>query len=73
MKIDGSCHCGSITYEAALEPEAVGITEAVGIICRSGRLPKTEADASERTQETTSRESEEIEVRLIMFLVMACL
>ena len=25
MKIDGSCHCGSITYEAELEPESVGI------------------------------------------------
>ncbi|MFC1681074.1 GFA family protein [Pseudomonadota bacterium] len=25
MKIDGSCHCGSITYEAELEPDAVGI------------------------------------------------
>ncbi|MDJ0957674.1 MAG: GFA family protein [Arenicellales bacterium] len=25
MKIDGSCHCGAITYEAELEPEAVGI------------------------------------------------
>jgi hypothetical protein len=25
MKIDDSCHCGFITYEAELEPEAVGI------------------------------------------------
>ena len=25
MKIDGSCHCGSITYEAELDSEAVGI------------------------------------------------
>jgi len=25
MKIDGGCHCGAITYEANLNPEAVGI------------------------------------------------
>ena len=25
MKVTGSCHCGAITYEAELEPEAVGI------------------------------------------------
>ena len=25
MKVDGSCYCGAITYEAELDPEAVGI------------------------------------------------
>ena len=25
MKIDGSCHCGAITFEAELSPENVGI------------------------------------------------
>lgn len=25
MKIDGGCHCGSITYEAEADPEQVGI------------------------------------------------
>jgi len=25
MKIDGRCHCGAITFEAELDPEAVGI------------------------------------------------
>jgi hypothetical protein len=25
MRIDGACHCGSITYEAEVDPEQVGI------------------------------------------------
>ena len=25
MKVDGSCHCGQITYEADVDPERVGI------------------------------------------------
>lgn len=25
MHIDGGCHCGNITYEAEIDPEAVGI------------------------------------------------
>ena len=25
MKIDGSCHCGKITYQAEVDPEKVGI------------------------------------------------
>lgn len=25
MRIDGGCHCGAITYEAELDPKAVGI------------------------------------------------
>ena len=25
MKVDGGCHCGSITFEAEIDPDAVGI------------------------------------------------
>ena len=25
MKIDGSCHCGFITYEAEIDPQKVGV------------------------------------------------
>jgi hypothetical protein len=25
VKIDGACHCGSITYEAEIDPEKVGV------------------------------------------------
>ena len=25
MKVDGNCHCGAITFEAELDPKAVGI------------------------------------------------
>lgn len=29
MKIDGSCHCGKITYEAEVDPEQVSICHCV--------------------------------------------
>lgn len=48
MKIDGRCHCGSITYEAEIDPETVGICHCtdcqtfsgsafrVGVVARDG-------------------------------------
>ena len=30
MRVDGGCHCGSITFEAGIDPDAVGICHCTG-------------------------------------------
>jgi len=36
MKIDGSCHCGNITYTAEIDPETVGICHCTDCQTLSG-------------------------------------
>jgi hypothetical protein len=36
MKIDGACHCGSITYEAEADPEMTGICHCTDCQTLSG-------------------------------------
>ena len=36
MKIDGSCHCGNITYSAEVDPEKVGICHCTDCQTLSG-------------------------------------
>jgi len=36
MKIDGSCHCGAIAYEAEIDPEMVGICHCTDCQTLSG-------------------------------------
>lgn len=36
MKIDGSCHCGAITYEAEVDPEATSICHCADCQTLSG-------------------------------------
>lgn len=43
MKIDGSCHCGRITYEAELDPEKVGICHCTDCQTLSGSAFRTVA------------------------------
>jgi len=41
MKIDGACHCGLITYEAAIDPEHVGICHCTDCQTLSGSAFRT--------------------------------
>lgn len=41
MKIDGACHCGSITYEATIDPETVGICHCTDCQTLSGSVFRT--------------------------------
>ena len=41
MKIDGGCHCGSITYEAELDPEKVVICHCSDCQTLSGTAFRT--------------------------------
>lgn len=41
MKLDGGCHCGSITYEAVVDPERVGICHCTDCQALSGSAFRT--------------------------------
>lgn len=41
MKIDGACHCGYVTYEAAIDPERVGIRHCTDCQTLSGSAFRT--------------------------------
>jgi hypothetical protein len=41
MRIDGGCHCGSITYEADIDPEAVEICHCTDCQTLSGSAFRT--------------------------------
>ena len=45
MHIDGSCHCGKITYEAEIEPEAVSICHCTDCQTLSGMVFRTVVSA----------------------------
>jgi hypothetical protein len=51
MKIDGSCHCGRISYEAELDPERVGICHCTDCQTLSGTAFRTIALVSADTFE----------------------
>jgi hypothetical protein len=46
MKIDGSCYCGYITYEATIDPEHIGICHCTDCQTFSGSAFRTGALAS---------------------------
>jgi hypothetical protein len=47
MKIDGSCHCGALAYEAEIDPEKVGVCHCVDCQILSGGAFRTGATAPE--------------------------
>lgn len=49
MKIDGSCHCGNITYEAEIDPEKVVICHCTDCQSLSGSAFRTVAMSREGT------------------------
>lgn len=49
MKIDGSCHCGNITYEAEVDPDKVGICHCTDCQTFSGSAFRIGVVASEGT------------------------
>ncbi len=46
MKIDGTCHCGEITFEAATEPESAAICHCTDCQTMSGTAFRTVVTAS---------------------------
>jgi hypothetical protein len=47
MKIDGSCHCGALAYEAEVDPAKVGVCHCVDCQILSGGAYRTGATAPE--------------------------
>ena len=54
MKIDGSCHCGRITYEAEIDPSKVGICHCTDCQTLTGTAFRVTAIASEQQFRITS-------------------
>lgn len=48
MKIDGACHCGAITWEAEIDPEAVGICHCTDCQTLSGTAFRTVVPAKKQ-------------------------
>jgi hypothetical protein len=49
MKIDGGCHCGSITYEAEINPERVSICHCTDCQTGSGSAYRTNVPCEKHT------------------------
>jgi hypothetical protein len=49
MKVDGSCHCGSITYEAEVDPEKVVVCHCTDCQTLSGTAFRVVAPTREGT------------------------
>lgn len=49
MKIDGACHCGSITYTAEIDPEKVGICHCTDCQTFSGSAFRISVPAARET------------------------
>ena len=49
MKIDGGCHCGSITYEAEINPERVSICHCTDCQTGSGSAYRTNVPCEKNT------------------------
>ena len=47
MRVDGSCHCGAITYEAEVDPEKVMICHCTDCQTLSGSSFRTVALTAE--------------------------
>jgi hypothetical protein len=56
MKIDGSCHCGKVTYEAEIDPAAVGICHCTDCQSLTGTAFRVTVPAAEKNFRITSGE-----------------
>src|SRR5262245_40583362 len=56
MKIDGGCHCGSITYEAEINPERVSVCHCTDCQTGSGSAYRTNVPTEKNTFKLLSGE-----------------